>query len=100
MECPQTEAYGHVTAEPSSGIPRTAADTWHRELGPRYTINPRGTPDTSEPSERETCGKQEKGRRASALRSFSSYVALVRTSAFFSRDTQANIVFRCDTVSR
>ena len=45
MECPKTEAYGHVTAEPSSGIPRTAADTWHRELGPRYTINPGGTPE-------------------------------------------------------
>ena len=61
MECPQTEAYGHVTAEPSSGIPRTAADTWHRELGPRYTINPGGTPDAPEPSERRTRKKREVG---------------------------------------
>ena len=61
MECPQTEAYGHVTAEPSSGIPRTAADTWHRELGPRYTINPGGTPDAPEPSERRT--RKQKGPR-------------------------------------
>ena len=61
MECPQTEAYGHVTAEPSSGIPRTAADTWHRELGPRYTINPGGTPDAPEPSERRT--RKKKGPR-------------------------------------
>ena len=33
------------------------------KLGPRYTINPRGTPDTPEPSERETREKEVDGNK-------------------------------------